>query len=231
MDNIVISLDGHSGCGKSTLAKLIAQRLEYLYIDTGAMYRAITLFFLENNLIDEKSNLKEGYEIFLKKVIIDFSKADENGKSSVRLNGEVVEKQIRSLTISNLVSQISKSAIVRNKMVSLQQAYGKSENLVMDGRDIGSVVFPNAQIKFWITASAEKRANRRYLEFRLKGENISIEQVKENIILRDNQDQNRKVSPLIKPKNAIEIDNTELNIDQTFDLALDYINKYKSLHL
>ncbi|MFL2585807.1 MAG: (d)CMP kinase [Parvicellaceae bacterium] len=230
MNNIVISLDGHSGCGKSTLAKLIAQRLNYLYIDTGAMYRAITLFFFENNLIDKKGNLKEGYELFLNKVLIDFSKADENGKSWVRLNGEVVEKQIRTLKISNLVSQISKSPIIRNKLVSLQQAYGKRENVVMDGRDIGSVVFPKAQIKFWITASAEKRARRRYIEFRLKGEDISFEQVKENIILRDSQDQNRKVSPLIKPKNAIEIDNTDLNIDQTFDLALDYIHKYKSSH-
>jgi cytidylate kinase len=227
----VISLDGHSGCGKSTLAKLIAQRLKYLYIDTGAMYRAITLFFLENNLIDENRNLKNGYEISLNKAVIDFSKPDQNGKSWVRLNGEVVEKKIRSLTISNLVSQISKSANVRNKMVSLQQSYGNIENLVMDGRDIGSVVFPNAQIKFWITASAEKRASRRYLEFRLKGEDISIDQVKENIILRDSQDQNRTISPLVKPKNAIEIDNTDLNVDQTFELALDYINRYKSIHL
>lgn len=231
MNNIVISLDGHSGCGKSTLAKLIAQRLKYLYIDTGAMYRAITLFFLENNLIDENRNLKNGYEISLNKAVIDFSKPDQNGKSWVRLNGEVVEKKIRSLTISNLVSQISKSANVRNKMVSLQQSYGNIENLVMDGRDIGSVVFPNAQIKFWITASAEKRASRRYLEFRLKGEDISIDQVKENIILRDSQDQNRTISPLVKPKNAIEIDNTDLNVDQTFELALDYINRYKSIHL
>ena len=227
MNNIVISLDGHSGCGKSTLAKLIAENLKYMYIDTGAMYRAVTLFFMNNDLIDNNNELKNGYEDFLNKVIIDFSNADENGKSWVRLNGQIVEKEIRSLEVSNMVSHVSQSSLVREKMVQLQKSYGQTKNLVMDGRDIGSVVFPNAQIKFWVTASAEKRAERRYLEFMLKGIKTSLEEVKDNIVLRDQQDENRDISPLVKPENAITIDNTDLSINETFDKALNHINKYK----
>ena len=227
MNNIVISLDGHSGCGKSTLAKLIAENLKYVYIDTGAMYRAVTLFFMNYDLIDNNNKLKNGYEDFLNKVIIDFSNADENGKSWVRLNGQIVEKEIRSLEVSNIVSHVSQSSLVREKMVQLQKSYGHTENLVMDGRDIGSVVFPNAQIKFWVTASAEKRAERRYLEFMLKGIKISFEEVRDNIVLRDQQDENRDISPLVKPENAITIDNTDLSINETFDKALNHINKYK----
>ena len=227
MNNIVISLDGHSGCGKSTLAKLIAENLKYMYIDTGAMYRAVTLFFMNNDLIYNNNELKNGYEDFLNKVIIDFSNADENGKSWVRLNGQIVEKEIRSLEVSNMVSHVSQSSLVREKMVQLQKSYGQTKNLVMDGRDIGSVVFPNAQIKFWVTASAEKRAERRYLEFMLKGIKTSLEEVRDNIVLRDQQDENRDISPLVKPENAITIDNTDLSINETFDKALNHINNYK----
>ena len=227
MNNIVISLDGHSGCGKSTLAKLIAEKLKFMYIDTGAMYRAVTLFFMNNDLIDNNNELKNGYEDFLNKVIIDFSNADENGKSWVRLNGQIVEKEIRPLEVSNMVSHVSQCSLVREKMVQLQKSYGYTENLVMDGRDIGSVVFPNAQIKFWVTASAEKRAERRYLEFMLKGIKTSLEEVRDNIVLRDQQDENRDISPLVKPENAITIDNTDLSINETFDKALNHINKYK----
>ena len=227
MKNIVISLDGHSGCGKSTLAKLIAEKLKFMYIDTGAMYRAVTLFFMNNDLIDNNNELKNGYEDFLNKVIIDFSNADENGKSWVRLNGQIVEKEIRPLEVSNMVSHVSQCSLVREKMVQLQKSYGYTENLVMDGRDIGSVVFPNAQIKFWVTASAEKRAERRYLEFMLKGIKTSLEEVRDNIVLRDQQDENRDISPLVKPENAITIDNTDLSINETFDKALNHINKYK----
>ena len=231
MNNIVISLDGHSGCGKSTLAKLIAENLKYMYIDTGAMYRAVTLFFMNNDLIDNNNELKNGYEDFLNKVIIDFSNADENGKSWVRLNGQIVETEIRSLEVSNMVSHVSQSSLVREKMVQLQKSYGQTKNLVMDGRDIGSVVFPNAQIKFWVTASAEKRAERRYLEFMLKGMKTSLEEVRDNIVLRDQQDENRTISPLVKPENAITIDNTDLSINETFDKALNHINKYKDSRL
>jgi cytidylate kinase len=227
MNNIVISLDGHSGCGKSTLAKLIAQSLKFMYIDTGAMYRAITLYFIKNKLIDYNNKLTTGYSDFLDKAIIDFSTVDENGKCWVRLNGLIVEKEIRSLEVSNMVSYVSQSSLVREKMVQLQKSYGETENLVMDGRDIGSVVFPNAQIKFWVTASVEKRAERRYLEFMLKGTDTSLEEVRENIVLRDKQDENRTISPLVKPENAIIIDNTALDVNQTFDKAIKYINEYK----
>jgi cytidylate kinase len=159
-------------------------------------------------------------------VDIDFSEPNENGESWVRLNGEIVEYKIRSLEISNLVSEISKNALVRKKMVSIQQSYSDISNLIMDGRDIGSVVFPNADIKFWVTASAEKRACRRWLEYKQKGKNISIQEVTKNINYRDENDQNRKVSPLIKPINSIIIDSTDMNIDETFDFALTHIQNY-----
>ena len=150
----------------------------------------------------------------------------KNGESWVRLNGEIVEDKIRNLEISNLVSEISKNLFVRKKMVSIQQSYSDISNLIMDGRDIGSVVFPNADIKFWVTASAEKRAYRRWLEYKQKGKNISIQEVTKNINYRDENDQNRKVSPLIKPINSIIIDSTEMNIEETFDFALTHIQNY-----
>ena len=226
MKKTIITLDGHSGCGKSTLAKLLAKELNFLYIDTGAMYRAISLFFLESNQILKNGKLNSDVKNTLDSVNIDFSKPNENGESWVRLNGEIVEDKIRNIEISNLVSEISKNALVRNKMVLIQQSYSAISNLIMDGRDIGSVVFPNADIKFWVTASAEKRAYRRWLEYKLKGKNISIEQVTKNINFRDENDQNRKISPLIKPLNSIIIDSTDMNIEQTFNFALTHIQKY-----
>ena len=226
MKKTVITLDGHSGCGKSTLAKLLAKELNFLYIDTGAMYRAISLFFLETNQILKNGKLNSDFKNILDSVNIDFSKPNKNGESWVRLNGEIVEDKIRNIEISNLVSEISKNALVRNKMVLIQQSYSAISNLIMDGRDIGSVVFPNADIKFWVTASAEKRAFRRWLEYKLKGKNISIEQVTKNINFRDENDQNRKISPLIKPLNSIIIDSTDMNIEQTFNYAFTYIQNY-----
>ncbi|MAT67654.1 MAG: cytidylate kinase [Crocinitomicaceae bacterium] len=226
MKKTIITLDGHSGCGKSTLAKLLAKELNFLYIDTGAMYRAISLFFLETNQILKNGKLNSDFKNILDSVNIDFSKPNKNGESWVRLNGEIVEDKIRNIEISNLVSEISKNALVRNKMVLIQQSYSAISNLIMDGRDIGSVVFPNADIKFWVTASAEKRAYRRWLEYKLKGKNISIEQVTKNINFRDENDQNRKISPLIKPLNSIIIDSTDMNIEQTFNFALTHIQNY-----
>ena len=226
MKKTIITLDGNSGCGKSTLAKLLAKELHFLYIDTGAMYRAISLFFLESNQILKNGKLNSDFRNTLESVDIDFSEPNENGESWVRLNGEIVEYKIRSLEISNLVSEISKNALVRKKMVSIQQSYSDISNLIMDGRDIGSVVFPYADIKFWVTASAEKRAYRRWLEYKQKGKNISIQEVTKNINYRDENDQNRKVSPLIKPINSIIIDSTDMNIDETFDFALTHIQNY-----
>ena len=226
MKKTVITLDGHSGCGKSTLAKLLAKELNFLYIDTGAMYRAISLFFLESNQILKNGKLSSDFKKTLDSVNIDFSKPNEKGESWVRLNGEIVEDKIRNIEISNLVSEISKNALVRKKMVLIQQSYSAISNLVMDGRDIGSVVFPNADIKFWVTASAEKRAYRRWLEYKQKGKNISIKEVTKNINFRDENDQNRKVSPLIKPLNSIIIDSSDMDIEQTFNYAFTYIQNY-----
>jgi len=226
MKKIIITLDGHSGCGKSTLAKLLAKELNFLYIDTGAMYRAISLFFLESNQILKNGKLSSDFKNTLESVNIDFSKPNEKGESWVRLNGKMVEDKIRNIEISNLVSEISKNALVRKKMVLIQQSYSAIRDLIMDGRDIGSVVFPNADIKFWVTASVEKRAYRRWLEYKQKGKNISIQEVTQNINFRDENDQNRKVSPLIKPLNSIIIDSTDMNIEQTFNFALTHIQNY-----
>tara|TARA_B110000027_G_scaffold34177_1_gene37847 strand:+ start:695 stop:1384 length:690 start_codon:yes stop_codon:yes gene_type:complete len=226
MNNTIITLDGHSGCGKSTLAKSLAKELNFLYIDTGAMYRAISLFFLESNQVLKNGILSSHYEETLDLVNIDFSEPNENGESWVRLNGEIVEDRIRNIEISNLVSEVSKNTLVRTKMVLIQQSYSSISNLVMDGRDIGSVVFPNADIKFWVTASADKRAYRRWLEYKENGKNISIQEVTKNINFRDENDQNRKVSPLIKPENSIIIDNTEMSIEETFHFALNHIQNH-----
>jgi cytidylate kinase len=228
MKKIIISLDGHSGCGKSTLAKLIAKHLKFTYIDTGAMYRAMTLFFVQNDMISDENKLKNGFQNILDKVNIDFKNQFPENLNLVRLNGRVVETEIRTISISNLVSHISKNPIIRTKLITLQQNYALKDNLVMDGRDIGTVVFPNAQIKFWITATSDKRAQRRFLEYQLKNGNVSYDQVLDNIISRDKEDENRKISPLIKPDNSIEIDNSNLDIDQTFQIALSYINQFMS---
>ena len=226
MKKTIITLDGHSGCGKSTLSKLLAKELNFLYIDTGAMYRAISLFLLESNQVLKNGKLTSDFKNTLDLVNIDFSNPNEEGESWVRLNGKIVEDKIRNIEISNLVSEISKNALIRKKMVLIQQSYSDVSDLIMDGRDIGSVVFPNADIKFWLTASSEKRAYRRWLEYNQKGENISIHEVAQNINFRDENDQNRKVSPLIKPLNSIIIDSTEMSIEETFNFALIHIQNY-----
>ena len=226
MKKTIITLDGHSGCGKSSLAKLLAKELNFLHIDTGAMYRAISLFLLESNQVLKNGKLTSDFKNTLDLVNIDFSNPNEEGESWVRLNGKIVEDKIRNIEISNLVSEISKNALIRKKMVLIQQSYSDVSDLIMDGRDIGSVVFPNADIKFWVTASSEKRAYRRWLEYNQKGENISIHEVAQNINFRDENDQNRKVSPLIKPLNSIIIDSTDMNIEETFNFALIHIQNY-----
>ena len=226
MKKTIITIDGHSGCGTSTLAKSLANELKFLYVDTGAMYRAISLFFLRSNLIFKKGELKKGFQQKINDVKIDFSTPDSKGKSFVRLNSEIVEEEIRGIQISNLVSQVSKNKAVREKMVSIQKSYAKENNIVMDGRDIGSIVFPNADLKFWLTASVEIRAKRRWLEFKEKGQKIAIEKVIENIQYRDEIDENREESPLVRPKNSIEINNSNINAKETFQYALDIIKKH-----
>lgn len=225
MKNYIISIDGHSGCGKSTLAKKLALELRYTYVDTGAMYRAVALFALQNGLIDEKGKLKADAINEVEKLVIDFTEPNELGESYIQLNGLVVEKEIRSIEVSDRVSEVSKHEFIRRKLVLIQQKFGKEQNIVMDGRDIGTVVFPNADIKFWIKASAQKRAERRWEEYKSKGEYVEFQKVLDNIISRDKQDSNREVSPLKKPKGAIEIDTSNINIEQTCDLALSYVKK------
>lgn len=225
MKNYIISIDGHSGCGKSTLAKKLALELRYTYVDTGAMYRAVALFALQNGLMDEKGKLKADAINEVEKLIIDFTEPNEQGESYIQLNGLVVEKEIRSIEVSDRVSEVSKHEFIRRKLVLIQQKFGKEQNIVMDGRDIGTVVFPNADIKFWIKASAQKRAERRWEEYKSKGEYVEFQKVLDNIISRDKQDSNREVSPLKKPKGAIEIDTSNINIEQTCDLALSYVKR------
>ena len=225
MKNYIISIDGHSGCGKSTLAKKLALELRYTYVDTGAMYRAVALFALQNGLMDEKGKLKADAINEVEKLVIDFTEPNEQGESYIQLNGLVVEKEIRSIEVSDRVSEVSKHEFIRKKLVLIQQKFGKEQNIVMDGRDIGTVVFPNADIKFWIKASAQKRAERRWEEYKSKGEYVEFQKVLDNIISRDKQDSSREVSPLKKPKGAIEIDTSNINIEQTCDLALSYVKR------
>ncbi len=223
-NSLVITLDGHSACGKSTLAKMLSSKMGYKYIDTGSMYRAITLFFYDNNFIDKQGRLKRHALDCLNEIKIGFSKLDHNNQSFVTLNGEIVESKIRNLKISNLVSEISKYKSIRTKMVQIQQGYGVDGCLVMDGRDIGTVVFPNADLKFWITASAQTRAKRRLLEMLDSDVKVELKDVVDNITRRDFEDENREESPLIKPNGAVEIDNSHLSINQTLDLALKHVN-------
>jgi len=226
MKNIIITIDGHSACGKSTLAKSLASKLNYLYIDSGAMYRAVSLFFKRSDLISRNYELKNGYQKALNNLSIDFSDANIDGKNLVTLNKEIVEDEIRNIEISNLVSHVSKNSLVRKKMVAIQQSYALKSNVIMDGRDIGSVVFPNATIKLWVTASVEKRAYRRWLEYQNKGESILLKKVIENLTFRDKNDENRAESPLVRPLNSIEINNTSLNAAETLENALIVIKRH-----
>lgn len=225
MKNVVIAIDGYSSCGKSTLAKQLAKELNYVYVDTGAMYRAVALYainnkFIENNVLEISKLLNN-----LNTISISFSYNISLNKSETILNGINVENEIRSIEVSNQVSKIAQIKEVRDKMVDLQREMGKSKGLVMDGRDIGSVVFPDAELKLFMTASPEVRAKRRYDELISKGNNVSFEEVMSNIILRDNDDTSRSENPLIKADDAIVIDNTNINTEEQFTLALNYTKK------
>ncbi len=217
---ITIAIDGFSSTGKSTIAKELAKKLNYTYVDTGAMYRAVTLFAIENGIIKETLN-KEKLVENLSKIILSFEGKD------ICLNGKNVECQIRTLEVANWVSEVATISEVRALLVEQQQAFGINGGVVMDGRDIGTVVFPNAELKLFITADAEIRAKRRYDEMISKGENPSFEDVLKNIETRDATDMNRKDSPLKKAEDAIEIDNSNLTPKEQFDkiyqLAVDKI--------
>lgn len=217
MEKIIIAIDGYSSTGKSTVAKQLAKALGYVYVDTGAMYRAVTLFALENDLIGEGFLKKEELVKDLKDIQLNFHFNAERGFAEMYLNGKNVEDKIRTLEVSNYVSPIAAVAEVRHQQVAQQQTMGAGKGIVMDGRDIGTVVFPNAELKIFMTASAETRAQRRFEELKEKGENASYEEVLENVQTRDHIDTTRKDSPLRKAEGAIIVDNSRLNLEEQFE--------------
>lgn len=217
MKKITISIDGWSACGKSTVAKQLAKKLGYVYIDSGAMYRAITLYFLRNN-IDFGNN--EALEDALKNIKIEFFHNESSQESEIFLNGENIEYLIRDLVIAEKVSDVAAIEAVRTFAVHQQQMMGQQKGIVMDGRDIGTTVFPNAELKIFMTADTAIRVERRYKELYQKNPNINMEEVKANLQMRDYIDSNRKISPLRKAEEAIELDNSDLSIEQQLDFAL-----------
>jgi len=222
MKEIVIAIDGNSGCGKSSTAKVLAQKLKYIYIDTGAMYRAVTLFFIKHN-IDLKNDLD--VEQALKQIDISFEYNIETGKNETFLNGKNVENEIRQMEVSNLVSPVSEISKVRRKLVDQQRRMGEGKGVVMDGRDIGTVVFPNAELKIFMTADLEVRAERRKLELAEKGSIVDLSDVIENLKTRDNIDSSRADSPLKKADDAQVVDTSTLTFDEQVDQILHLINQ------
>ncbi|MBQ9214030.1 MAG: (d)CMP kinase [Bacteroidales bacterium] len=222
--NIKIALDGHSSCGKSTLAKQLAAHYGFLFIDTGAMYRAVALYAIENGIINDDDVIDEKkLKNEMDKINISFK--NSNGKNRTLLNSEDVEDKIRQIRVSSKVSKIAAMPFVREKMVSLQRKISENSSVVMDGRDIGTVVFPNAEVKFFVTASLEIRAQRRYKELFEKGEIVDLEQIKQSISQRDFLDSTREISPLKKADDAIELDNSFMTREEQFDFAVKIIDK------
>ena len=225
---IIIALDGFSSCGKSTFAKSIAQRLGYIFIDTGAMYRAVTLYSLEHGairsgMIDEEAVIK-----LLPEMSVAFRFNPERGASDIYVNGDRVEGKIRTIEVSNCVSGVSAIPIVREKLVALQQEMGRQKGVVMDGRDIGTTVFPSAEIKLFMTADPKVRAQRRYDELTAKGDKVSFDEVLENVISRDNADMNRSVSPLRKADDAIVLDNSYMTVEEQMEWFLKLFEEVTS---
>lgn len=220
MHKITIAIDGYSSTGKSTIAKQLADWLEYIYVDTGAMYRAVTLFALRKGLISETHCDTEALIEALPQITLHFKKPDVFTKAEVYLNGENVEQQIRTMEVSEFVSPIATVSEVRKKLVEQQQEMGKGKGVVMDGRDIGTVVFPDAELKIFLDASAEERAKRRYKELKERGDEVTYKEVLENVQERDHIDSTRKDSPLRKAEGAIEIDNSEMNLEDQFHIIL-----------
>ena len=220
--DIIIAIDGFSSCGKSTLAKTLAKELNYAYVDTGAMYRAVTLYFLMTKF-DWQSSSEIEIQEMLDEITIDFKYNSSKGISETFLNGKNVEEEIRGREVSDHVSEVSQIKIIRERMVALQRKAGRNKSLVMDGRDIGTKVFPEAEVKFYMTADANVRAQRRYDELKAKGKALSFEEVLENLRKRDWHDTHREENPLIQAEDAIVLDNTNLNPEQQFNWVLEKI--------
>ncbi len=222
---IVIAIDGHSSCGKSTVAKTLARMLNYIYIDSGAMYRAVTLYALRMGLI--KNGIPDIAKIIdeLKNIKITFEWDTVAEKNTTFLNGENVEEEIRQLEVSKNVSPISAVAEVRHELVKQQRENGKNKGIVMDGRDIGTVVFPDAELKIFMTASPEIRAQRRYLELKEKGQKVDFDEILQNVLTRDKIDSTREVSPLKKADDALVLDNSHLTRKEQLQWALNKVKE------
>lgn len=222
MRKITIAIDGYSSTGKSTIAKRLANALGYVFIDTGAMYRAVTYFALEMGLIANGKVDVDSLVSSLSKIQLKFVPNASLGKSEMFLNGENVEREIRTMNVSQHVSQVAIIGKVREKLVALQQQMGEQKGIVMDGRDIGTVVFPNAELKLFMTASPETRANRRYKELLDRGEEVVYEEVLKNVQERDHIDSTREISPLRKAEDAIEFDNSDMGLEEQFERVYSY---------
>jgi cytidylate kinase len=224
MRKISIAIDGHSSTGKSTLARQLAKSLGYVYIDSGAMYRAVTLFALRSGLVNGSLDM-DGLISHLDELEIGFQLNEENGRSEIQLNGENVEKQIRTIEVSRHVSEVAAIPEVREKLVRLQRDMGRDKGVVMDGRDIGTVVLPEAELKLFMTASPEIRAARRYKELLDRGEEVSYEEVLRNVRHRDHLDSNRKVSPLKQAEDAIRFDNSDMGLAEQFERVRSFAKR------
>jgi len=224
MQKITIAIDGYSSCGKSTLAKALAHKLHYNYIDTGAMYRAVALFALRHGLVGVNKAVEvDVLVIKLDEIHLGFEINPHTHNSDIVLNGENVETQIRSMEVSNVVSRVSAIKEVREKMVALQRQMGKNKAVVLDGRDIGTQVFPDAELKLFMTADTDVRAKRRQDEYSSKGQFFTLEEVRLNLLKRDQEDIQRKESPLTKAEDAVVLDNSELNREEQLEFVLKLI--------
>lgn len=225
MKKITIAIDGHSSCGKSTMAKDLARRIGYVYIDTGAMYRAVTLFAMRHNLIANGQVDAAKLQEEMGNIHISLRLNPETQRPDTYLNGECVEREIRTMEVSRHVSLIAALPFVRSAMVEMQREMGKEKGVVMDGRDIGTVVFPHAELKIFVTASAEVRAQRRYDELTAKGEKCNYEEILENVKERDHIDSTRETSPLRQAEDAIVLDNTHMTIPEQENWLMEEYKK------
>ena len=214
---IIIAIDGFSSTGKSTIAKQLAKQLGYIYVDTGAMYRAVTLYAMKEGIVGESFFNKSDLIKNLHKVSLSFKFNEELGFAEMYLNGKNVEKEIRTLEVSKLVSTVSALSEVRKKLVAEQQLMGINKGIVMDGRDIGTVVFPDAELKLFMTASPNKRATRRYKELIDRGDDVNYEEILHNVVERDRIDSTREDSPLRKAAAAVELDNSDMGLEEQFE--------------
>ncbi len=225
MKKITIAIDGFSSCGKSTMAKNLAKEIGYIYVDSGAMYRAVTLFALRNNIFTADGIDENRLQSLLPNIIISFGLDPETGLPYTCLNGENVESEIRNMEVSSHVSPIATLGFVRKEMVKQQQAIGKQKGIVMDGRDIGTTVFPDAELKIYVTASAEVRAERRFKELKGKGQDPNYDEILKNVVERDYIDMHREVSPLRQAEDAILLDNSHMTIQEQQDWLLEQYKK------